>query len=416
MSQSVINIQNLSKSYLIGHQGPREKYTSLRDTLSRHATNFVRRSLDTVRGKQMLQGDSVEEFWALKDVSFDVREGEVLGIIGRNGAGKSTLLKVLSRITEPTKGRVQLSGRVASLLEVGTGFHPELTGRENITLNGAILGMSRREIKSKFDEIVEFAGVAKFLDTPVKRYSSGMYVRLAFSVAAHLEPEILIVDEVLAVGDSEFQKKCLGKLQNVTNQDGRTVIFVSHDMNAVSRLCSRAIVLEAGEISYIGETTNAVNHYKSNTLTPQTHWSRPKENTELPIQFTKIAILPPETSGKLECQITLQSRLDHLDAFIAIDLVDPAGNSIMQVIPSHVPYLKFSPHERNVSIIADIPPLVPGNYSLTFWIGPHNATTYDYVEQAIAFEIINSPCAERTFPHTPDHGYIVANSEFKLIN
>ena len=214
MSDIVIAVENLSKSYLVGHQSAeRERYTALRDVIGREARNFARKAVDVVRGRQIVQGDEVEEFWALKDVSFEVKQGEVLGIIGRNGAGKSTLLKILSRITEPDRGRAILRGRVASLLEVGTGFHPELTGRENIFLNGAILGMTRAEIKRKFDEIVAFAEVERFLDTPVKRYSSGMYVRLAFAVAAHLEPEILVVDEVLAVGDAEFQKKCLGKIR-----------------------------------------------------------------------------------------------------------------------------------------------------------------------------------------------------------
>jgi lipopolysaccharide transport system ATP-binding protein len=204
---------------------------------------------------------AIEEFWALKDVSFEVKQGEVIGIIGRNGAGKSTLLKILSRITEPTTGRVAIKGRVASLLEVGTGFHPELTGRENIYLNGAILGMSKVEIKRKFDEIVAFAEVEKFLDTPVKRYSSGMYVRLAFAVAAHLEPEILVVDEVLAVGDAQFQKKCLGKMGNVATKEGRTVFFVSHNMTAVQRLCSNCIWLDRGCVVEIGETNQVTTHY-----------------------------------------------------------------------------------------------------------------------------------------------------------
>jgi lipopolysaccharide transport system ATP-binding protein len=260
MSQPVISVENLSKSYLIGHQGPRERYTSLRDTLSQHAKNFTRRTIDTLRGKQMLQGNITEEFWALKDVSFEVQQGEVLGIIGRNGAGKSTLLKVLSRITEPTSGKVTIRGRVASLLEVGTGFHPELSGRENIFLNGAILGMSRKEIKAKFDEIVDFAGVERFLDTPVKRYSSGMYVRLAFAVAAHLEPEILVVDEVLAVGDAEFQKKCMGKMKDVSSE-GRTVLFVSHNLKAIRDLCSKSCLLHAGSVVAIGNTSSVLTLY-----------------------------------------------------------------------------------------------------------------------------------------------------------
>src|SRR5262249_30979034 len=234
MSNTIISVENLSKQYLLGHQFvERERYTALRDVIGREVNNFARKMIDFVSGKQIIEGDDVEEFWALQDISFNVKEGEVLGIIGRNGAGKSTLLKILSRITEPTRGRVVLSGRVSSLLEVGTGFHPELTGRENIYLNGAILGMTRWEIARKFDEIVSFAEVEKFLDTPAKRYSSGMYVRLAFAVAAHLEPEILIVDEVLAVGDVEFQKKCLGKMDEVSRSEGRTVLFVSHNMTAV---------------------------------------------------------------------------------------------------------------------------------------------------------------------------------------
>ena len=260
MSDTIISVENLSKSYLIGHQSPKERYTSLRDTLSLHAKNLTRRTLETFRGRQMLQGDIVEEFWALKDVSFKVKQGEVLGIIGRNGAGKSTLLKILSRITEPTRGRVVIDGRVASLLEVGTGFHPELTGRENIFLNGSILGMGRKEIKSKFEEIVDFADVERFLDTPVKRYSSGMYVRLAFAVAAHLEPEILVVDEVLAVGDVEFQKKCMGKMHDVAS-GGRTVIFVSHNMSAVRSLTQRCILLHSGELRLEGTTDEALRAY-----------------------------------------------------------------------------------------------------------------------------------------------------------
>jgi lipopolysaccharide transport system ATP-binding protein len=229
MSYDAIVVENVSKSYLLGHQSSKEgryKYTALRDVIGREARGFARKAVDLLSGRQIVQGDEIEEFWALKNVSFEVKKGEVVGLIGRNGAGKSTLLKILSRITEPTKGRILLRGRVASLLEVGTGFHPELTGRENIFLNGAILGMSQKEVRRKFDEIVAFAEVERFLDTPVKRYSSGMYVRLAFAVAAHLEPEILIVDEVLAVGDTKFQEKCIGRMRDIAN-GGSTVLLVT---------------------------------------------------------------------------------------------------------------------------------------------------------------------------------------------
>lgn len=258
-SDIVISAENLGKKYIIGHQSA-DRSNTFRDVITQNVKNFVRGAKEMAQGKAIIAGDELEEFWALKDLSFEVKRGDVVGIIGRNGAGKSTLLKVLSRITEPTQGRVEIKGRVASLLEVGTGFHAELSGRENIYLNGAILGMSRAEINHKFDEIVEFSGVEKFLDTPVKRYSSGMYVRLAFAVAAHLEPEILIVDEVLAVGDAEFQKKCLGKMQDVAGQ-GRTVLFVSHNMGAVQALCQSGLVLSAGCIVKRAPVAEAIQSY-----------------------------------------------------------------------------------------------------------------------------------------------------------
>ena len=257
VSDTVIRVENLSKKYMLGHQ-QQETYRTLRDMLANGAKSLSRKLITSSEKK--INDATSKEFWALKDISFEIKQGDRVGIIGRNGAGKSTLLKILSRITEPTSGRISIKGRVASLLEVGTGFHPELTGRENIYLNGAILGMSKVEIKKKFDEIVDFAEVEKFLNTPVKRYSSGMYVRLAFAVAAYLEPEILIVDEVLAVGDVQFQKKCLGRMQSVA-AGGRTVIFVSHQMAAVSNLCSSCIMLQKGELSFYGRTESAIKHY-----------------------------------------------------------------------------------------------------------------------------------------------------------
>lgn len=268
MSNIAIKVENLGKSYLVGHNAAQaERYTALRDVIARNAKGLARKTRDMLTGRPIVQGDEVEEFWALRDINFEIKEGDRVGIIGRNGAGKSTLLKVLSRITEPTTGRVTLNGRVASLLEVGTGFHPELTGRENIYLNGAILGMNRFEVQRKFDEIVNFAEIEKFLDTPVKRYSSGMYVRLAFAVAAHLEPDILIVDEVLAVGDAQFQKKCLSKMEQQQEQ-GRTVLFVSHNMGAIRELCSRAIVLKSGNLIYSGSSEDAINAYSESIAAP----------------------------------------------------------------------------------------------------------------------------------------------------
>jgi lipopolysaccharide transport system ATP-binding protein len=255
MSDSVITVENLGKKYLIGHQKSKGTVT-LRENIVSATKSLFGFSKNVDSSEQA----KTEEFWALKDVSFEVKQGEVLGIIGRNGAGKSTLLKILSRITKPTTGEVCIKGRVASLLEVGTGFHPELTGRENVFLNGAILGMSQKEIRQKFDEIIDFAEVEKFLDTPVKHYSSGMYVRLAFAVAAHLESEILIIDEVLAVGDAQFQKKCLGKMGKFQN-DGRTVLFVSHNLASLSKLCSKAILLVNGKKTMDGECNQVVGEY-----------------------------------------------------------------------------------------------------------------------------------------------------------
>jgi len=267
-SDVVIRVEGLGKKYSLHHEQG-ERYTALRDVVARKAKaagrllNPFTLAGQMRKAQQQAAESSEEDFWALKDVSFEIRRGERVGIIGRNGAGKSTLLKILSRITEPTTGRVEIRGRVASLLEVGTGFHPELTGRENIYLNGAILGMKRREIRSKFDEIVDFAEVEKFLDTPVKRYSSGMYVRLAFAVAAHLEPEILVVDEVLAVGDASFQKKCLGKMEDVADREGRTVLFVSHNLEAIRRLCDKCIYLNQGLLASMQKTNKTIQDYHS---------------------------------------------------------------------------------------------------------------------------------------------------------
>jgi lipopolysaccharide transport system ATP-binding protein len=291
---TVIRVEDLGKSYRITRRN-REPYSTLRDVLAQSGRSLVARLRHPFSGA--LDADGAEQFWALRELSFEVRQGDRIGVIGRNGAGKSTLLKLLSRITEPTIGRISLKGRVASLLEVGTGFHPELTGRENIFLNGSILGMSKQEIRRKFDEIVAFAEVERFLDTPVKRYSSGMYVRLAFSVAAHLEPEILIVDEVLAVGDAQFQQKCLGKMEDVGNE-GRTVLFVSHNMGSINRLCSRCLLLDKGQLVASGDNQSVIRQYLSNSSSA-TMFELPQD-PEREMSLRRVMLNPDRTDRSAE--------------------------------------------------------------------------------------------------------------------
>lgn len=295
----IISVENVGKKYMVGIKEP---YISLRDTIT---NAFHPRKKEAGAG----------EFWALDNVSFDIMPGESIGVIGRNGAGKSTLLKILSQITPPTTGKITMRGRVASLLEVGTGFHPELTGRENIFLNGAILGMSRGEIKAKFDEMVDFAGVEKFLDTPVKRYSSGMYVRLAFAVAAHLEPEILIIDEVLSVGDADFQKKCLAKMEEVSKQDGRTILYVSHNLITVQTLCKRSILLDKGKVKKIGETDKVIDTYLNERSAPKAGSVASLElrdkNNPYDIRFTGVQVTNEKDSGDIKSNNKLKFLLSY---------------------------------------------------------------------------------------------------------
>lgn len=320
---NAIEVENLSKRYRLGNIG----YASLRDDLASWYNHL--RGKDAFLQKKIATNDRTEFadsnfVWSLQDINFTVERGEVLGIIGKNGAGKSTLLKILSRVTSPTKGEVRINGRIASLLEVGTGFHPELTGRENIFLNGAILGMRKQEIKAKFDEIVAFAGIEKYIDTPVKRYSSGMYVRLAFAVAAHLEPEILIVDEVLAVGDAEFQKKCLGKMKDVSSE-GRTILFVSHNLAAVKTLCNKGLFLEHGSFKRYGNITDVITHYNGNegTYKLSRKWDSNEGNIAQGISLIESKLvnsnhsdlihLEMEDAIELETSIELNNISDRID-------------------------------------------------------------------------------------------------------
>jgi lipopolysaccharide transport system ATP-binding protein len=391
MSDAIIKVENLGKSYRIKHQAEFERYSTLRDTLAGKV-----KSLFENRKPEIGNRKSVEDFWALKGVSLEVKQGEVVGIIGRNGAGKSTLLKILSRITEPTEGRVTLRGRVASLLEVGTGFHPELTGRENVYLNGAILGMHRAEIKRKFDEIVAFAEVEKFLDTPVKRYSSGMYVRLAFAVAAHLEPEILIVDEVLAVGDTEFQKKCLGKMQSVATKEGRTVLFVSHNLAAVRTLCTRGIFLQQGRVNSIGTASEVLRAYV--TSLPQA--GKTSELTFLYVgpkpKFTSLALEKLKYNcgeiikikGKLFSELACQ-------ASIEVELHDERESPAAYTSTSPLAGLAWNLAPGATSFEVELGPvwLAEGSYRLFFWLIKPWTENYHEVEQPLSFEIEHSdPC------------------------
>jgi lipopolysaccharide transport system ATP-binding protein len=403
----MISIESVSKRYRLGAVGT----GTLREDINRW---WYR-----VRGQEgrALRIDETartgEEVWALKDVSLDVLAGEVLGIIGPNGAGKSTLLKILSRVTAPTSGRVTLRGRIGSLLEVGTGFHPELTGRENIFLNGAVLGMTRAEVRAKLDEIIAFSGCERYLDTPVKRYSSGMIVRLGFAVAAHLEPEILVVDEVLAVGDAEFQRRCMGKMHDVS-RSGRTVLFVSHNMMAVQSLCTRAAVLKGGRVVAQGAVGDCIAQYLTASADPSGgHWSRPASSpTPAPLLFTdaRLELQGEQPRHVLQITFTLRSSSPHAKAFTAFDVLDAGGTSIMQAVPRLDPHLEPREGEQRWRVAIDLPALVPGPYWVSLWVGAHNTNTFDKVDRALAFEVLDSPTPGRTFPHTRDHGYVVPDS------
>jgi lipopolysaccharide transport system ATP-binding protein len=404
-SEPAIRVRQLGKEYQLGAHEPGG--TTFREFITRTLSSPMKRFRELAG-----RGEAKHRFWALRDVSFDVQPGEVLGIVGRNGAGKSTLLKVLSRIVQPTEGRVELNGRVASLLEVGTGFHPELTGRENIFLNGAILGMSQAEIRRKLDEIVEFSGVAKFIDTPIKRYSSGMTVRLAFAVAAHLEPEILIIDEVLAVGDFEFQNKCLGKMKDVA-RSGRTILFVSHNLPAVQALCTRAILLHQGHCRLIGDTDAVIAAHIEQDGPKTDCWERPADRKPAPIFFQEIAArCPPDRDFReLQIEVTLDSDGDFRPAFLAVDVLDSSKSAIMQAIPRTDGFVAPKSGPQRYKLTVQLPALIPGTYYISLWAGPAYTVTYDLIEEAAAFTISKSPIEGRSFPHSRNHGFLVPASE-----
>ena len=401
--QNVIDCQDLGKKYIIAHSGP-ESYTALRDVLARKSKQLFRRAEAGVSTR--------EEFWALKDVSFQVNKGDAIGIIGRNGAGKSTLLKVLSRITEPSKGRLEINGRIASLLEVGTGFHPELTGRENIFLNGAILGMTRQEIRNKFDEIVSFSEVERFLDTPVKRYSSGMYVKLAFAVAAHLEPEILVVDEVLAVGDIEFQKKCLGKMDDVARTDGATILFVSHNMQAIQQFCNRGILLQNGKVAIDGSVDDAISGYLRAGEQASGSWTaNSPKSSELYLSFIGIELTGEQPAYLLRVTVKIRVNRKYPKACLAYYIASADGIPLMEAIPRY-DFIESDTAGAEATVITEIrlPPMIPGGYTLGVWLGQNHTATLDWQKDVVRFDIVSSPVRERTVEYPRHSGFIVPPS------
>jgi len=394
-------VQGLGKRYVLGALS--------HGLLSERLGRFLRAPLRTARERPARPD---EEFWALRDVDIEVRQGEAVGLIGRNGAGKSTLLKVISRITPPTEGRARVRGRVGTLLEVGTGFHPELTGRENIFLNGAVLGMKRREIMQKYDEIVEFAGIERFLETPVKRYSSGMYVRLAFAVAAHLEPEILLVDEVLAVGDAEFQRKCLGKMRDVAGH-GRTVLFVSHDLGAIRRLCSRVLLLDRGGVAGDGPPTDVVSSYLQRALPGQaTGWSliaddAPRNGTG-EARLREVALTGSDGAALTVLHLNQRLRVvaafdvdvEIEDAVVEVGISTFGGDRIVTVQSSdrEGPLLRFGAGRREISVELDTS-MLPGEFALDVALHHRTGITVDHVQDALRFTAVNA--AEHGSDHYP---------------
>lgn len=405
----IIEIKNIQKKYRIAHA--RKPYLTLQESL-----------LGIFKSKQ-----TVEEFYALNDVSFNVRHGESLGIIGKNGAGKSTLLKILSRITPPTKGKIICRGRLASLLEVGTGFHPELTGRENIFLNGSILGLKRTEIVSKFDEIVEFSGVEKFLDTPLKHYSSGMQLRLAFAVAAHLEPEILVIDEVLAVGDAEFQKKCMGKMDEVS-RSGRTVLFVSHNMAAIKKLCSKAVVLKAGQVLFHGSTDDAITTYLDENSSLNEEGEIPAEALSYKsdkVRLRKVVLVDAQGvllndsyyESPLRFRITMEVQKQIPDAIFDIKLISRDGAVLtysVNTFDGSMPVkLEAGNHEYEVEIENK---LHPGAYCVTVGVHLEDGTTLSYVENICNFHVLKLGEKDNEYKYNWVHGYLKADSKWKRIN
>ena len=418
MSDTVIRVENLGKKYVIGHKQEGERYTALRDVIASSAKGVV----DRFRNPKLRSRQSeMEEFWALKDVSFEIKQGDRVGIIGRNGAGKSTLLKVLSRITEPTEGRVSIKGRVASLLEVGTGFHQELTGRENIFLNGSILGMDKVEIRRRFDEIIDFAEIEQFLDTPVKRYSSGMRIRLGFAVAAHLTTEILIVDEVLAVGDIAFQNKCLGKMEDVSQNEGRTVLFVSHNMSVVDQLCSRGLLLEKGNVVLDSTASNALNRYSDSNSSQHASKTKVKafsEKHQMGLMLPAVNLTRNGSNLDMDLSVVAESSLEQKGVGISVKILTQQGYRVAHIGP-RLHRVMLPPFEGNIRYSLRFSKvdryLAGGTYLVSFVLKRPGMERITELENAVEFTLPVNVIYPDGVPYTAkDFGPIVLRPDILL--
>lgn len=395
-----IQIRDLGKQYSMAGS---QRYIALRDVVA-------------ARFRNLFSGNHSRNnrFWALRDLNFDIEEGERVGIMGRNGAGKSTLLKIISKVTPPTTGTATIRGIVSSLLEVGTGFHPELTGRENIYLNGSILGLKKKQIDLQLDSIIQFSGIENFIDMPLKHYSSGMQLRLAFSVAAHLEPDILLIDEILAVGDVEFQKKCISKMEEVSRQQGRTILFVSHQLNSIAKLCTRGIWIDKGQLMFNGPVEEAIEKYTHSVRSSESHTLYERPVTDQDAFFKAVEILDPsiEIGGDLNVKMTLKNKYANRPLVLNINIRNEMGDLISHIINEDA---GFSTEQSGENILVTIKELnlLPGRYLLSFWAGLDMMNTLDRIENVVGFEINEQNSFTRRIAPFPSHSRIILRSEWK---
>ena len=401
MTTTAIHIENLGKQYNLANS---HRYLALRDVV---ASGF----------KNIFSSNNADKnaFWALRDISFDIEEGERVGIMGRNGAGKSTLLKIISRVTPPTTGRARIRGVVSSLLEIGTGFHPELSGRENIFLNGSILGLKKKEIEKQLDSIIQFSGIETFMDMPLKHFSTGMQLRLAFSVAAHLEPDILLIDEVLAVGDLEFQKKCIAKMEEVSNRQGRTILFVSHQLNSISKLCNRGIWLDKGRLMFIGPVDEAIEKYTASSKTTGAEISFNRSSSDKNIFFRSVELQEPSIGigEDLYVKILVENKYQDRPLSVNINIRDEFGELVSHIINEDAGFSTDKIKNGTINVVLKQLNILPGRYYLSLWAGMDMMHTLDQVERAVGFEVTEQNNYTSRIVPFPQHSRLIIRSEWQ---